>query len=196
VVLRCPECFERSFVPVDSLQHRNECPRCGRPNELVAPTWGDAEEPVWYYSLHGAVRKLMNQNGDIPILGAAYLHRTARHYIDESELEWRRVGASRPEHEIDLIAVVDDEVVVAEAKRNPRRTDRKNALDKLVDVAAQLRADKIALFSGPDAPWNQAQVAHLRGLIQHRPWIDGRRPRLVGIFGLTQDHGGLTRELA
>ena len=195
VVLRCGECFERSFVAVDTVAQRNGCPRCGAFSELVAGSWGDPAEPVWYYSLHPAVRKLMQQNGDVPILGAAYLRDKARHYVDESELEWRSPSKLKPLYEIDLVAVMDDEVVVAEAKRNPARHEKKGALDKLVEVAAQLRADTIALLSGPRASWSEGQVDHLRSQIRYRRWIDGRRPRLVEVCGLTDPNGVVMRDL-
>jgi hypothetical protein len=189
VVLRCSDCFGRSFIAVDVLGQQTECPRCASAIQLVAGSWGDANEPVWYYSLHGAVRKLMEHNGDVPILGAAYLRKGARHYIDDSELELHVPGRAKAFCEIDLVAVADGEIVVGEAKRNPRKAGGVADLDKLIDVAALLRADVIALLSGEDGPWSPGQVSHLQDKMDRQPWIDGRKPRLTEVFGLTSGQG-------
>lgn len=189
VVLRCIDCFGRSFIAVDALGQQAECPRCSSAIPLLAGSWGDAKEPVWYYSLHGAVRKLMEHNGDIPILGAAYLRKNARHYVDDTELELHVPGRSKAFCEIDLIAVMDGEIVIGEAKRNPKKVGGVADLDKLIDLAVLLHADVIALLSGEDAPWSPGQVTRLQERIGSQSWIDGRKPRLTEVFGLASGHG-------
>jgi hypothetical protein len=47
----------------------------------------------------------------------------------------------------------------------------------------------IALLSGEDEPWSPGQVSHLLDKMDRQRWIDGRKPRLTEVFGLTSGQG-------
>jgi hypothetical protein len=186
LVLRCATCSGRAFVAIDDLAQRNPCARCGTTSSLVQARWDSAEsEPAWYYSLHGAFRDLMRTNGDIPLLGAAYLAKQATHYADEAELDFLSGGDRTRRTEVDLLAAADGELAVGEAKINLHNARGPRALDKLVYVAARLMADRIVLFSGANEPWNQPQLDRLNELRETVFRPDGIVPRLTSIVGLT-----------
>ena len=115
-----------SFIAIGNLAQVNQCPRCGTANELARAQWRDpVEEPSWYYDLHPVARELLADHGEVPLLLSRHLRSGSRRYDDVPELELRD-DSGNPVAEADLIAVGDDEVIVAEAKsndalgRNPR----------------------------------------------------------------------------
>ena len=82
LVLNCEDCGQLSFYPLENLQQDNSCPRCTSRNSLSLSRWRmPLEEPQWYYDPHGAVREMLTQDGDVPLLAARYLsasHATLR----------------------------------------------------------------------------------------------------------------------
>ena len=149
LVLGCGTCGRPSFIAVGNLAQVNQCPRCGAANELAQTQWRDpVEEPTWYYDLHPVARELLADHGEVPLLLSRHLRSTSRRYDDVPELELRDASGN-PVAEADLIAVGDDEVIVAEAKSNDalgRSTKEvKRAAAKRVRLADVLRADQIVL---------------------------------------------------
>ena len=92
----CSECERRAFYRIDLLSETNTCPRCGAPAYVTAARRSEQGEPEWFYDLHGAVRELLEQNGDVPFLAGMELAATARSFEDIAELDFRRPGDETP----------------------------------------------------------------------------------------------------
>ena len=75
LIVPCSECERRAFYRIELLSESSTCPRCGAPADMTAARRSEREEPEWFYDLHGAVRELLEQNGDVPFLAGFTLLR-------------------------------------------------------------------------------------------------------------------------
>jgi hypothetical protein len=162
LILSCQECERPSFVDADRLGQRYECPQCATPNILSSQRWRRGAEPRWFYDLFATFRELLLRHGDLPLLAAARLREGSHSYADASELEFYDQATGKNVAEIDLIASVNGEVVVAEAKVAGayKSGERGRQSRKLMKVAAALRADRVVLAT-PQDHWNETDVRHL-----------------------------------
>lgn len=162
LVLQCNDCRRPSFVDADRIGQEYECPQCAATNPLVSARWREGVEPVWYYDLFTPFRELLREHGDIPLLAAAELRRESRVYADVPELEFFDLETDRAVAEIDLIANVDNEVVVVEAKSSGHfaKGSRGTQTKKILRVAHALRADRIVLATS-EPEWNTTDLAHV-----------------------------------
>lgn len=110
----CSECERRTFYRIELLGESNTCPRCGAPAYATAARRSQQGEPEWFYDLHGAVRELHEQNGDVPFLAGMTLAATARSFEDIPELDFRR--PDQDPDEIDIVALADGQLTIGEAK--------------------------------------------------------------------------------
>jgi hypothetical protein len=184
-VLRCGYCNGRDFYAIDYLGQQYQCRRCANRTDIARSRWTEDQlEPAWYYSFHGTFRDVMGANGDVPLLAAAHLAAKGPHYADVPELDFRLADKTGEPIEIDLIAVVDGELFVAEAKRSPKALKNRRSLNKLVHLAATIHADTIVLASGSEEPWAETTIDYLRGRINELRRAGGRRPRIVTLTSL------------
>jgi hypothetical protein len=150
LALDCDECEALGFVPADALAQRFACSFCGAINELVRARWRTPEEPEWFYDAHNAFRLLLSDNGHVPLFAAARLRSSARRtYSDLAEMEL--LDTARRGFELDLVALVDDELVVGEAKVTGRLgvgQERADLIAKRFDAATMLRADVVLFATG------------------------------------------------
>lgn len=163
LILGCQDCGRPSFVDADRIGQHYECPQCAAMNTLVSARWRQGNEPAWHYDLYTPFRDLLSKHGDIPILAAAKLREDGRTYADVSEMEFFNLDSNNAVAEIDLIACVDDRVLVVEAKISgafPKRA-RGTQTKKLIQIAEALRADGIVLATS-QAAWNETDVEHLQ----------------------------------
>lgn len=186
VITSCADCRRRSFIPVDRLGRSYECPRCGAGNALTSTRWESGVEPTWYFDLHTAIRQVMSERGDVPLLAAQHLKASARRYADVGELEFLRDGS--PIAEIDLIAHVDGQVVVVEAKASGNLSEQKASTTakrtaaKIADVARTVRADRVVLATTKDT-WKASDLPLLQEALNHRfgPYPAPRVDALTGL---------------
>lgn len=191
LILDCATCGRPAFIAVGSLAQVNQCPRCGTANELAQTRWRDpVEEPTWYYDLHPVARELLAEHGEVPLLLSRHLRSTSRRYDDVPELELRD-DSGNPVAEADLIALSNDQVIVAEAKsndvlgKNPREVKR--AAAKRVKLARVLRADQIILAT-TQPEWSGSSLAEIRSAVTGHPWPAQLRPAVRLVTGLGSDH--------
>jgi len=165
LVLDCEECGRPSFVDADRLGQRFECPQCATMNALVSRRWKHGVEPGWFYDLHAVFRDLLAANGDVPLLAASRLQRASRAYTDAPELEFFELESGHPVAEVDVIASVDREVVLVEAKATDSFPSGKRVeqADKLLLAAKVLRADKLVLAT-TQPTWKPTDIDHVRRL--------------------------------
>lgn len=167
-VLNCQECPHVSFVPVAEIGVNFHCPRCGATNQFESDRWRrSADGPPWFYDLHASMRSLWDQNGDLCLRTSARLSADAVAYMDLGEFELLPKGSSRPEVEIDLLAVADHKVLIVEAKTNAlldtRSSDRERTAKKKLLAAKRFRANKLILSTNL-SQWNEEDIRVLRAL--------------------------------
>lgn len=189
LTVRCVDCGRESFVPVDRLGRTYECPRCSAVNVLVSARWGGSVEPPWRYDLHNALRHVMTEHGDIPLMAAKHLEVSARRYVDVGELEFLRSGAQIAE--MDLIANVDGDVVIVEAKSSATLGGAKEAwrtAAKIAEVAYTLHADRVILATDQKS-WKESD----QGLVEQalgKHFKSFATPRVDLLTGLTAARAG------
>lgn len=162
LVLGCEECGRPSFLDADRIGQQYECPQCATVNALVSSRWRIGSEPRWFYDLHATFRELLSTNGHVPLLAAAHMKRGARSYADSPELEFFDLQTKQQIAEVDVIASVDDEVVLVEAKASGEFSagTRTAQTRKLVRIAEVLRADRVVLATSHQR-WKPADVDHV-----------------------------------
>jgi len=167
-LLSCTDCGITSHVRLDAVGRTYQCPRCTATNPFTSTHWiagADPHQPQWFYDLHPVFRRLISERGDIPLLAAHKLRTESRSYLDTAETQFVDIATGRKVFEIDLIAHVDNEVVLVEAKATPTlgdtRHDRGEAVNKLLLAAQTLRADRIILATTNTKSWKPIDVEQI-----------------------------------
>ncbi len=164
LVLGCQECGRPSFITMDLLRHEYQCPQCGGANVLTSHRWRRRTfEPRWVYDLYATFREFLRHNGEIDLLAANALRTGARSYADAPQLQFFDAASNDPVAEVDLVACVNDELVVVEAKLRGSfggRGKRLAQTDKLLKVASSIGADRLVLATS-DPDWSETDLRHL-----------------------------------
>jgi len=187
LLTKCPRCQYSAFVHVADLASVIRCQRCLAENAFERQLWRlPVKEPTWYYDLHPIARKLLLDNGEIPLLLAHYLRsRSKRSYVDAAEFEMLD-SEGVPVSETDLLALADRRLILAEAKSSVSfgsRRERNAIARKRVIAAKVLRVDEIVLAtSGPH--WDSATITAMKRAMAEQDWPAGRAPILRTICGL------------
>ena len=145
-------------------------------------------EPEWFYDLHGAVRELLEQNGDVPFLAGMALAATARSFEDIAELDFRR--PDEPPDEVDIAALVDGRLVIGEAKCVASLGTRREAsrtIGKLLRVSDLLGADEILLATTAPGPWRRSETDQLLRATAGQRWRFRKIPRVRVVTDLRDD---------
>lgn len=166
LILDCAICDRTSYIDVDQLGNQYVCTACKTTNPLESKRWRRGSEPRWYYDLFATLRDLVQTNGELPLLAADRLMRGSRRYFDTAEIELFQRSGSKSVAELDLVANVDDQVVIVEAKvagAFPSAAARRAQAAKLMQAARLLRADRVVLATARSS-WKPADVAELNRL--------------------------------
>lgn len=188
LLLDCSSCGNLEFVIIDRLRQVNECLRCGQQNDLSHARWKMPEdEPQWFYDLHPAATELMTQNGEVPILLASHLGATAKRparYIDCAELEVSD-SVGKKLAEADLLALVDDKVVVAEAKCTDEldKGSPKRAAAKRITLVETFGAEEVILAT-TQLSWKPSSIEAMRTAVSGHEWTTMHPPKIREITGL------------
>ena len=177
LIVPCSECERRAFYRIELLGEKNTCPRCGAPAHVTAAWRSEQEEPQWFYDLHGAVRELLEQNGDVPFLAGRALAANAHSFEDIAELDFRR--PDQEPDEIDIAALADGRLIIGEAKCIPTLGTKKEAnqaIAKLLRVSDLLGADEILLASTAPGPWKKSDTDQLLKATARHRWRFGNVP--------------------
>ncbi len=188
LVLPCSECERRAFYRIELLGESNTCTRCGAPAYVTSAWRSKQGEPEWFYDLHGAVRELLEQNGDVPFLAGLALAATARSFEDIAELDFRR--PQQDPDEIDIAAILDGRLIIGEAKSVPSLgTSRqaRQAIAKLLRVGDIIGADEILLATTAPEPWKKRDVDQLLNATAAHRWRFGEAPQVRTLTDLRGD---------
>jgi hypothetical protein len=179
LVVPCSECERRAFYRIELLRETNTCSRCGAPANTIDAWRSQLVEPEWFYDLHGAVRELLDQDGDVPFLAGQALAAQAQTFEDIAELDFLR--PDEDPDEIDIIALVDGRLVVGEAKRVATlgtKNEGNKAILKLLSVSDLLGADEILLATSAPGPWKERQTDQLLKATAGHSWRFGKVPQV------------------
>jgi hypothetical protein len=189
LIVPCSECERRAFYRIELLGESNTCPRCGAPAYMTDARWSELGEPEWFYDLHGAVRELLEQNGDVPFLAGMALAATApRSFEDIAELDFCR--PDKDPDEIDIAACVDGRLVIGEAKcvaSLGTKREASRAIAKLLRVSDLLGADEILLATTAPRPWKKSETDHLLTATAGHTWRFGKAPKIRVVTDLRAD---------
>lgn len=187
LIVPCSECERPAFYRIELLGENNTCPRCGALAYATDARRSEQEEPEWFYDLHGAVRELLDQNGDVPFLVGKVLAEEARNFEGIAELDFLR--PSEDLDEIDVAALVDNRLLIGEAKRNAclgtSGREANKAIQKLLRVSDLLGADEIVLATTAPGPWKDSETAQLLKAAAGHAWRFGRTPQIRVMTGGT-----------
>lgn len=165
LLLDCIECSQLSFLSLDDLGHTYDCARCGATNAFASGRWKRmTPEPRFFYDLHAAFRDLLKDNGDVVLLTAAALRAQAGFYSDVAEVRFTNTETDAEIYEIDLIALVDGRLTVAEAKKKAdldNGSKRKSLIRKRFTAARLLQAETV-LFATTDMEWSDSVQTAVR----------------------------------
>ena len=189
LIVPCSDCERRAFYRIDLVSETNTCPRCGAPAHVTAARRSEQGEPEWFYDLHGAVRELLEQNGDVPFLAGMELAASARSFEDIAELDFRWPGDDKPD-EIDIAALVDGQVAIGEAKRvatlgTKRESNR--AIQKLIRVSDLVGAGEILLATTAPGPWDKKDTGQMLKAAAGHKWRFGTVPRIRVMTNLREN---------
>ncbi|WP_216354302.1 hypothetical protein, partial [Gordonia sp. i37] len=191
LILRCAVCEDLAFHAVDDLGQSNRCTRCAAHSQLTGQRWRSPKgEPHWYYGLHAVAFDLIADNGDVPLLLSKYLRGRAlrpQRYADCDEFEVISEAGSKVA-EADLLATIDGNLVVAEAKRTSKLDGSRSALNstarKRAELARLYECDELALAT-TEHSWTSASVKAVVHALRHATWTRYPAPRLRLITNLS-----------
>ena len=188
LIVPCSECERRTFYRIELLGESNTCPRCGAPAYATAARRSQQGEPEWFYDLHGAVRELLEQNGDVPFLAGMTLAAAARSFEDIPELDFGR--PDQDPDEIDIAALADGQLTIGEAKcvaSLGTRREANQAISKLIRISDLLGADEILLATTAPGPWNKRETDQLLKATAGHRWRFGKLPGVRVLTDLRDD---------
>ena len=180
LALGCKECNTPSFAAIDEIRQNYRCGRCGSKNALTRAAWRTPPSgPEWYFDLHVALRGLMTEDGDVPLLAARKLVESNSQTSTVEETNFSRGG--EVQFEIDLIAWTNSRLIVLEAKSATdlgSGAERTEILRKRFKAAELLRADAV-VFATSAQTWTEAtrRAGEAFGQRNHPgialEWMDG-----------------------
>jgi len=188
LIVPCSECERRVFYRIELLGESNTCPRCGAPAYATAAWRSEHGEPEWFYDLHGAVRELLEQNGDVPFLAGMALAAAARSFEDIPELDFRR--PDQDPDEIDIAALADGWLTIGEAKcvaSLGTKREASQAISKLIRVSDLLGTDEILLATTASGPWKKRETDQLLKAAAGHRWRFGKVPQVRVLTDLRDD---------
>jgi hypothetical protein len=144
LVLRCSECRNTDWYPIERAAGSFTCTRCSATRRFGRQHFfpEEAREPTWYYSLSEVVYQALSNNSDVTAMAMDWLNRKAeKSFIFTAELELIRRGQeiSSVNADIDVNCVVDGEIIVGEAKSGWRLPEQDLKLLRAISDAFPIR---------------------------------------------------------
>jgi hypothetical protein len=150
--IRCTNCGSRFWREMGTLQQKVKCDGCN--TTVPVPV-----ESVWRYRLNSLIRNGIALHGCVPVISAL---RCLRERAHESFIYTHGVALfkdyydTNPEAELDLLCISNGKLVCGEVKSSASEFTR-DELAKLAGIAADIRADQVAIsaFDDPDGLMKQ-----------------------------------------
>jgi len=159
------------------------CPRCATLQQYRRENWLTTKEPPWHYKLDEIVYQFLHHHGDVALLATDVLQREAqRRFLYSSELKIRSEASLDEKLEIDICSIVNNKIVIGEAKSNGslKDNDQKPAqvVAKYRSLAKKMGASAVA-FATTEPAWDEASQTAIDSLRQDDPllWVYNLRGR-------------------
>lgn len=193
LVLGCGHCPIYEFYPLAEITQEYSCRRCGGENSLIQERWkSPLSEPTWYYELHPAVRELVENDGDVPLLATQFLR--TQHWARPSLVceEFEVLRGGNPFVEIDFALATLDQVWLGEAKSGDALAstakEQKRDVCKLIEGCTTLGAGGLVLATSKPR-WSDATVQILRREVEGRRAAERITPKIILLTGLATKPG-------
>jgi hypothetical protein len=182
-ILKCSRCLNTAWFSVENMTQMFTCPRCSTQQQYRRENWLTTNEPPWHYKLDEIVYQFLHHNGDVALLAVDVLQREAqRRFMYSSELMIRSEANPDRKLEIDICSIVNNKIVVGEAKSNGslKDDDQKPAqvVAKYRSLAKEMGATAV-VFATTEPAWDEASQAAIDSLRQQDPllWVYNFRGR-------------------
>lgn len=182
-ILKCSRCLNTAWFSVENLTQMFTCPRCATQQQYRRENWLTTKEPPWHYKLDEIVYQFLHHHGDVALLAADVLQREAqRRFLYSSELKIRSEANPDKKLEIDICSIVNNKIVIGEAKSNGslKDDDQKPAqvVAKYRSLAKEMGASAVA-FATTEPAWDEASQTAIDSLRQDDPllWVYNLRGR-------------------
>jgi len=182
-ILKCSRCLNTAWFSVENVTQMFTCPRCSTQQQYRRVNWLTTNEPPWHYKLDEIVYQFLHHNGDVALLAVDVLQREAqRRFMYSSELKIRSEANPDKKLEIDICAIVNNKIVVGEAKSNGslKDDDQKPAqvVAKYRSLAKEMGATAV-VFATTEPAWDEASQTAIDTLRLQEPllWVYNFRGR-------------------
>jgi len=182
-ILKCSRCLNTAWFSVENLTQMFTCPRCATLQQYRRENWLTTKEPPWHYKLDEIVYQFLHHHGDVALLATDVLQREAqRRFLYSSELKIRSEASLDEKLEIDICSIVNNKIVIGEAKSNGslKDNDQKPAqvVAKYRSLAKKMGASAVA-FATTEPAWDEASQTAIDSLRQDDPllWVYNLRGR-------------------
>jgi hypothetical protein len=185
-VFKCARCSNTAWFSVESLTQQFICPRCGAVQHYTRSTWINSNEPVWRYKLDEVVYQFMEHNGEVALLTIGALQGQAvTNFGFSPELRIRRSDNPKINMEVDILCLLDNRMVIGEAKSNNSLKGKgvkpPQVVGKYEKLAKQMSASAI-VFSTSETEWDEASRKAIEHCRKHNPLLriyDYRKEQLA-----------------
>jgi hypothetical protein len=182
-IFKCSRCAHTAWYSVASLTQTFTCPRCNTEQQYMRSSWLHSTQPPWYYKLDEIVYQFLAHNGDVPVVTIDALRRQSPNsFMYSPELKiWPHADPGK-KMEIDICCVIDNRMIIGEAKSNDSlKVDGLKAsklTGKYEDLAKRMGATGV-VFSTTAPDWDQPSKDAIDHMRKHNPllWIYDFRQR-------------------
>jgi hypothetical protein len=175
-IFKCLACRNADWFGLDEFSQEFKCKRCGKTQQVTHDNYLYAEhEPGWCYKLDEIIYQFLKKNGHVGVLALACLKgRTNRSFLFTSDLELTKKGATdqKPALEVDILAVLDGELALGEAKKGNRLGNtaaaERRVIKKYCRIAKALVAKKLVFATFSDS-WSTETIKNLEAATANLP---------------------------
>ncbi len=176
-IFKCGACRNADWFGLDEFSQTFKCKRCGTTQHVTKENYWYAEhEPGWCYKLDEIIYQFLRHNGYVGVLALACLKgRTVNSFLFTSDLELIKEDSTdrKPELEVDILAVLDGDLVLGEAKKDNRLGEtaaaEKRNIQKYCRLAKELVAKKLVFATFSDA-WSDETMKNLESVTANLPF--------------------------
>ncbi len=168
-IFKCAACRNSDWFGLDEFSQTFKCKRCGTTQHITHDNYWYAEhEPGWCYKLDEIIYQFLNHDGYVGVLALACLKgRTDNSFLFVPDLELTKRDSTdrKPDLEMDILAVLDGELALGEAKKGNRlgatAAIEKKEIKKYCRLADELVAKKLVFATFSDT-WSSETIKNVQ----------------------------------
>jgi len=165
-IFKCRSCRNADWFALDEFSQTFRCKRCGATQFASSETyWYGEYEPGWFYKLDEIIYQYLAHNGYVSSLALEYMRKKSEDsFLFTGDLELVKLGSTsqKPEFELDIVAVVDGDIVLGEAKK-PDKLENKE-IKKYEYLARKIGAKKLVFVTFAEM-WSDETLTLIKNII-------------------------------